>query len=481
MKKGILKKRNVLVITTFLLVTSLLMTGTFAWQAVSQQAINRAVGRPGAPLLPGDGGGRLHDDYEVVDNWTQGRTANKDVYIENFGVVGDEPIFVRIMLYEFMAYSNIAWPSTNDNDVLQAHFVANGQSLADNANVAINNPFTWAPRTHWAPCLTGGVADTVADPFRQYWTWELGGQKWFMPTFNRDPGSLQSDVKGDAVDPQAGLHPNPTANTNRVWPGGGWTGSFPPQAGLGNFWDPANPHWDGNPNPYWWAEERTPGGTFVGTTHHPRQTLYARVITMAQWETGMPATATAPAIPPRGQGHFWVVDADGWAYWAAPLLPGEATGLLLSSITLANLPGQYWYYAIFIDAQMSTAEEWVDAFTNNNLTGVRNAMTSDAVDLLTYIAGPGASALEITTSLGQTNVVLGTSIYFGSPFANTEWTISPAHPEFLTGTFNAHGSTFTARFGPTSTVAVGTTFTVTATEQGTGRTVSRTVPVVAAP
>lgn len=71
------------------------------------------------------------------------------------------------------------------------------------------------------------------------------------------------------------------------------------------------------------------GGTNASETHTARPTLSQDrgVITMAQW------TAAGKPI-----GHFWVVDTDDWAYWANPLMPGEATSLLLDGIRLILLP-----------------------------------------------------------------------------------------------------------------------------------------------
>jgi len=73
------------------------------------------------------------------------------------------------------------------------------------------------------------------------------------------------------------------------------------------------------------------------------QTLLAEVLTMAQWlEQG----ATV--------GDYWVIDTDGWAYWAVPLEPGNATGLLLNRVTQIKQPEKDYYYGINVIAQMAT-------------------------------------------------------------------------------------------------------------------------------
>ena len=66
------------------------LTGTFAWQSISQQALNEAAQKYVNP------GGRLHDDFNGT---------NKDVYVENFVSADDPagvPIYARIRLDEYM-------------------------------------------------------------------------------------------------------------------------------------------------------------------------------------------------------------------------------------------------------------------------------------------------------------------------------------------------------------------------------------------
>ena len=54
--------------------------GTFAWQSISQQALNEAA----AVVNPG---GRLHDDFDG---------SNKDVYVENFTDAADVRRFLPV-------------------------------------------------------------------------------------------------------------------------------------------------------------------------------------------------------------------------------------------------------------------------------------------------------------------------------------------------------------------------------------------------
>jgi len=76
-----------------------------------------------------------------------------------------------------------------------------------------------------------------------------------------------------------------------------------------------------------------------------RQTLPARVLKMSEWKQ-------------RGSqpGYYWVFDSDGWAYWAAPLEPGDATGLLINKVTLVTQPVEDYFYGINVEAQMATRD-----------------------------------------------------------------------------------------------------------------------------
>ena len=82
-----------------------------------------------------------------------------------------------------------------------------------------------------------------------------------------------------------------------------------------------------------------------------RLTLDAEVLSMAEWIT-------------RGRplGHYWVVDVDGYSYWAAPLEPEEATGLLLHKVELNNRPIEDFYYAINVAAHMATIDDAPDNY-----------------------------------------------------------------------------------------------------------------------
>jgi hypothetical protein len=121
---------------------------------------------------------------------------------------------------------------------------------------------------------------------------------------------------------------------------------------------------------------------YTGTEPGVKQTQNAVVITMAEW------IAQGKQI-----GDFWVGDTDGWFYWASPLAPGSATGLLLDSVSklkdiTGDLGGSY-YYAIYVTTQMATAfseGESPDDYTNFGDSD-NGGWTDEGEDLLDVITG----------------------------------------------------------------------------------------------
>jgi hypothetical protein len=113
-----------------------------------------------------------------------------------------------------------------------------------------------------------------------------------------------------------------------------------------------------------------------------KQTRPAQTLTIAQWkDAGSPI------------GDYWVYDTDGWAYWAGPLKPGEATGLLMDSVNSVKKPKADYYYAINVIAQMATKDgSDGDPLDNYSKFGLdeNSGWTQDGHDLMDLVAG-GAS------------------------------------------------------------------------------------------
>ena len=424
-----IKNKKISAVIAIILVFAMLLTGTFAWQSISQQALNQAI------VLPPQAGGRLHDDFQDMgDNfgmntWQALMTANKDVYIENFedawvrnplfdpndfdplatdGSSADmwardendnripgsgRDIFVRVQLREFMQIGegvrDHAFGDIDDPRASQTWGVESGGTFDTwEPGADRTDPMTWAVRTY---ARNVPANNDMAD----FWQWNFGGEgncpgyKWFMPTFNRDHQSRESDTKGAGISYRL-LETGEV--TNRTNPNG--AASFDPDAGNDtDFWRPSDPldptTFDTHEElyKYWDSDLEVHAMSTSPRLHVAQPTLTSEgVITMTQWL----------ALSPVDQiGEFWVWDEDGWFYWAAPLPAGQATGLLLSSITLLQDTTEEMYYAIFVDAEMATATHWDAAFVNRS---------PEAEELLERISGSTSMAQDARAMIANTAV-----------------------------------------------------------------------------
>ena len=133
----------------------LLLGGSFAWQSISQTALNEASD----VINPG---GRLHDDFNG---------ENKDVYVENFA---NENIYARIRLDEyFKIIQNKGTPAEKVDEIA-------GTMDTDTGEIT-----SWA--THYFDS---------ANATDEYWEWLTGGSTIYMPTFNKNKDSLLADING---------------------------------------------------------------------------------------------------------------------------------------------------------------------------------------------------------------------------------------------------------------------------------------------
>ena len=85
------RKKQLSAAVAAVLLAAVVLTGTYAWQSVSQMAKNEITGESNP-------GGRLHDDFNG---------SSKAVYVENFTDPDDEgvAIYARVRLDEYMAVS----------------------------------------------------------------------------------------------------------------------------------------------------------------------------------------------------------------------------------------------------------------------------------------------------------------------------------------------------------------------------------------
>lgn len=335
--------------------------GTFAWQSISQQALNEAA----ATLNPG---GRLHDDFD-------GR--NKDVYVENFTDAADgTPIFARVRLDEYM---EIGLGAGNDRNLSSDDELTTTGLTIVGQGAKINDKTTWTTRTP-----TSGLANEDGE---LYWAWDTeGGQTVYMPTFNKNKDSLQADVNG-TYDGQADTD-IPYDDYVTYTEGQEVT---------------ANATYDDDNN-----DIEDDGTRTESETHTAKTTINGTVITMDEWLTRWEAYQTAveggtpaeqAADDTQVMGDFWVWDDDGWAYWANAIQPDTATGLLLDGIELVNPPSDSYYYGINVVGQFATADDI--GYLNGTGFYDRTAgrlPSSEAEDLLELITG---TVIEVPSTEGE--------------------------------------------------------------------------------
>lgn len=340
------KKRKIfssVVATT--LAAAILLTGTFAWQSISQTAKNevQAFSNPG---------GRLHDDFDG---------KNKDVYVENFTDPNQEgvPIFARVKLDEYMEIGEGAGTASATN-----------VQKVGNPNADRNNPSTWTTHLH-----DYNEPDHDYDgQIHEYWNLSMGGKTVYMPTFNKNKDSKKADINGTFEGPDK----NPATKEDRYQDYKKYT--------VGQT-ETAEATYDNDDN-----NVEDGGVTTKEETHTAKETQTAQVITMDEWkQKGEPI------------GDYWVYDKDGWAYWAEPILPGETTGLLLDGINLYKEPEQAYYYAINVTAQFATAGDWGNKDQNTGFYA--DKFSEDGRYLLSKVSGTLPKVRKVRIKDGATKYV----------------------------------------------------------------------------
>ena len=322
------KRKAAAAVAAVVLVSTLAVSGTFAWTAMSQGALNQVQGTANP-------GGRLHDDFNGT---------NKDIYVENYG---DQLIFARVQLTQYME------TGVGSNSATQTTSLVSGATLADKS--------TWSV---WTP----GDVNSPGDPFATYWDWQTGGSTVYMPTFNMDNNSLATDITGngelgvgsytysvssDITDNSAPLNPNSASGAAGQYTAG--------QSVSGT--------------------EYYADGVTAMATHTAKDTGDGKVMTMADWNA---LGVTDPAK--QASTACWVVDTDGWAYWSQPIKPGSATGLLLNGITLKSDMHTDWYYAIDATADLVSQNEISDVMPGGKTDWTVSGFSADAQALLKTIS-----------------------------------------------------------------------------------------------
>ena len=320
------RKKQLSAVVAAVLAVVVALTGTYAWRSISQTATNEVE-------IGSNPGGRLHDDFDG---------SNKDIYVENFS--DTDFVFARIQLREYMETGKDAGSDRNNPD---------RDAVPVLAGTDINDTATWTVHT------PGGPHSSFHST---YWKWTMGGSTVFMPTFNKNKDSLAADINGSFAGPDG----DPDTDIDRYADYVPW--SLGDQKTADAVYDADTDDDD--------EGDAAVEGVDIFTqeeTHTAQQTRNATVLTMAEWKSqGSPV------------GDYWVYDTDGWAYWAAPIRPGEATGLLLDGIELQKVMSDL-YYAIHVTAQFATIDDF-GSITDG--TGFfQDGVTDDAFLLLAAISG----------------------------------------------------------------------------------------------
>lgn len=341
MKKKLTKRLRAAV--TITLAVLMVVTTTFGWQSISQASTNQANGTVNV-------GARLHDDFDGT---------NKRIYVENFTNQdsGGQPVYARVKLTQYMEIGGDAGTTAGEK---KAQPVVEGTSLSD--------------KSIWPAYFKSSDKDKNEKLTGEngYWDWALGGTTVYMPTFNKNKDSILADVNGswegsDGLTPYNVKDDGKKYNDNVTYKVGDTRSKYAVYDNDSNDGDEisrstldslinakeseikelANASLTNIKVSGYDKTRSKDDQSYTREKHTAVQTPNAEVISMTQWKEQYDSEP----------GYYWVYDeTDGWAYWAMPIQPGEATGCLLSNIgeckdtSLKN----NWYYSIDVNAQFIT-------------------------------------------------------------------------------------------------------------------------------
>jgi len=297
MTQSMMGRKIAVSILVGMLVFALILTGTFALPSFFQQTMS-----------PSETGGRIHNHFDE-------QSGIKNIFAENFG---EEPVIVRIRFYEFLEpESGFVLPFGADRD----------------------NHLTW--RVHRPNVINEPGNNALFGHLRN---WDMGGETWFMPTFNRDPYSLATDVSGDAID----FESNTSQGTTSLPNGGDFTA------------------WEAGASYVGALTYRLPNGALVQNPGYVMEADFAGghnnqargangVMTFAYWIANYAGT-------PHATGPFWVIAPTGWTYWMEPLQPSDTTSLLLGQIGFNPSPDHGFHYVSHVRGQFAAPDCAAEVF-----------------------------------------------------------------------------------------------------------------------
>ena len=270
----------------------------------------------------------------------------------------------------------------------------------------------------------------------------MGGETVFMPTFDKNKDSLAADINGTFAGPDG----DPDTDNDRYDDYVEY--ALDDQKTADAVYDADDDEDDEGD-----AAVEGVDVTTAEETHTAKATQEATVLTMEEWKAqGSPT------------GKYWVYDSDGWAYWAEPLAPGEATGLLLDGIERQTMMTEL-YYAIHVTAQFSTVDSIGSKTDGSGF--FRDGVTDDAFLLLSKISGN--SIVSVTADNGTDSIYqTGTLQFYATVGAFGETAVDQS----VTWTVSGQTSADTAIDAETGLLTVGAdepidgVLTITATATG---------------
>lgn len=427
MKKFRLTMTNVIATSVASLVSaSVIMSGTWAWQSFDQQVENKLSG-----FFLG-AGGRLHTNFN-------GDLGVKEIFIENYkyaledirdntelsqlndqvNILGNE-IYVRVRMEEYLELGADAGlkvdPDTGtviqDRTGLDIDIVGVGSELGVDAD--IHNTDTWdiVHMNNDGVYGIGLARSYVGLVLGDGKTQRTDGSAIYMPTFNLNDDSVKGDVNGTLAGFDGDERDLEGAYDDYVR----YTLDSSQDNGSNVIYARTGDQvYDVDDND---TEENSPGPGNIFTNpaiHYATETLVTEeVIAMKEWEVrydsyldtlsdyndAMEANPERenpedenylpePVEPEGIKGAFWVFDEDGWVYWAQPLEPRTATGVLLKKAISYQKDVGEWYYEISARAEYATRGDWgKDAEDPLDDTGFyETSITDSAKDLLQHISG----------------------------------------------------------------------------------------------
>ena len=162
-----LRSKKIAIVASTLIILLLLLSSTFAWQQIISKT-NEFIGTKN--------GTTLHDDFDPT-------TGAKDIYVEN---PNEATLFVRVKLDEAMNLKNNTWrPKAED----------------------------WIAHTYEKSAEDCGHTNGASELFHDYFTWVMGGQKYYMPTDGTQ--QIVQDTK-EYTGSEAGIKMTPNAQIIKI-------------------------------------------------------------------------------------------------------------------------------------------------------------------------------------------------------------------------------------------------------------------------